>query len=133
MLIIAFLDEANKLSIEYVWNQEVDSRMNWYGMRAHEVEERTNTNVKVGLTEKEAEGRVKKFGTNELEEAKKAFCTNGILAQFKDFMVLVLFGATIVSAFLGEYIDSILYYCHCYYQWYSRLFKKEKLKNHWKL
>ncbi len=29
------------------------------------------------------------------------------LAQFKDFMVLVLFGATIVSAFLGEYIDSI--------------------------
>ena len=31
---------------------------------------RTNTNVKVGLTEKEAEGRVKKFGTNELEEAK---------------------------------------------------------------
>ena len=43
--------------------------MNWYGMRAHEVEERTNTNVKVGLTEK-AEGRVKKFGTNELEEAK---------------------------------------------------------------
>lgn len=44
--------------------------MNWYGMRAHEVEERTNTNVKVGLTEKEAEGRIKKFGTNELEEAK---------------------------------------------------------------
>ncbi len=44
--------------------------MNWYGMRAHEVEERTNTNVKVGLTEIEAEGRVKKFGINELEEAK---------------------------------------------------------------
>lgn len=71
MLIIAFFwTRLNKLSIEYVWNQEVDSRMNWYGMRAHEVEERTNTNVKVGLTEKEAEGRVKKFGTNELEEAK---------------------------------------------------------------
>ncbi|MEC2479078.1 HAD-IC family P-type ATPase, partial [Bacillus cereus] len=81
--------------------------MNWYGMRAHEVEERTNTNVKVGLTEKEAEGRVKKFGTNELEEAKRPSALMVFLAQFKDFMVLVLFGATIVSAFLGEYIDSI--------------------------
>ncbi|WP_243742886.1 cation-translocating P-type ATPase, partial [Bacillus thuringiensis] len=81
--------------------------MNWYGMRAHEVEERTNTNVKVGLTEKEAEGRIKKFGTNELEEAKRPSALMVFLAQFKDFMVLVLFGATIVSAFLGEYIDSI--------------------------
>ena len=99
--------------------------MNWYGMRAHEVEERTNTNVKVGLTEKEAEGRVKKFGTNELEEAKRPSALMVFLAQFKDFMVLVLFGATIVSAFLGEYIDSILC-CHCYYQWYSRLFQERK-------
>ncbi|PFJ15764.1 calcium-translocating P-type ATPase, SERCA-type [Bacillus cereus] len=81
--------------------------MNWYGMRAHEVEERTNTNVKVGLTEKEAEGRIQKFGTNELEEAKRPSALMVFLAQFKDFMVLVLFGATIVSAFLGEYIDSI--------------------------
>ncbi|HDR5140316.1 TPA: calcium-translocating P-type ATPase, SERCA-type [Bacillus anthracis] len=81
--------------------------MNWYGMRAHEVEESTNTNVKVGLTEKEAEGRIKKFGTNELEEAKRPSALMVFLAQFKDFMVLVLFGATIVSAFLGEYIDSI--------------------------
>lgn len=76
--------------------------MNWYGMRAHEVEERTNTNVKVGLTEKEAEGRIKKFGTNELEEAKRPSALMVFLAQFKDFMVLVLFGATIVSAFLGN-------------------------------
>ena len=61
------------LSLEYVWNQEVDGRMNSYEMRAHEVEERTNTNVEVGLTEQEAEGRLKKFGTNELQEA------NGLL------------------------------------------------------
>lgn len=81
--------------------------MNWYEMRAHEVEERTNTNVEVGLTEQEAEGRLKKFGTNELQEAKRPSALMVFLAQFKDFMVLVLFGATIISAFLGEYIDSI--------------------------
>ena len=106
--------------------------MNWYGMRAHEVEERTNTNVKVGLTEKEAEGRVKKFGTNELEEAKIS-ALMVFLAQFKDFMVLVLFGATIVSAFLGEYIDSIAIVAIVIINGILGFFKKEKLKNHWKL
>ena len=81
--------------------------MNWYEMRAHEVEERTNTNVKIGLSEQEAEGRLKKLGPNELQEAKRPSALLVFLAQFKDFMVLVLFGATIISAFLGEYIDSI--------------------------
>lgn len=107
--------------------------MNWYGMRAHEVEERTNTNVKVGLTEKEAEGRIKKFGTNELDEAKRPSALMVFLAQFKDFMVLVLFGATIVSAFLGEYIDSIAIVAIVIINGILGFFKKERLKSHWKL
>lgn len=108
MLIIAFFwTRLNKLSLEHVCNQEVDGEMNWYEMRAHEVEERTNTNVKIGLSEKEAEGRLKKLGSNELQEAKRPSALVVFLSQFKDFMVLVLFGATIISAFLGEYIDAI--------------------------
>lgn len=108
MLIIAFFwTRLNKLSLEHVCNQEVDGEMNWYEMRAHEVEERTNTNVKIGLTEQEAEGRLKKLGPNELQEAKRPSALVVFLAQFKDFMVLVLFGATVISAFLGEYIDAI--------------------------
>ena len=81
--------------------------MNWYELRAHEVEERTNTNVKTGLTEQEVEVRLKKLGPNELQEAKRPSALVVFLAQFKDFMVLVLFGATIISAFLGEYVDAI--------------------------
>ncbi|PEZ00855.1 calcium-translocating P-type ATPase, SERCA-type [Bacillus sp. AFS018417] len=81
--------------------------MNWYELRAHEVEERTNTNVKTGLTEQEVQGRLKKLGPNELQEAKRPSALVVFLAQFKDFMVLVLFGATIISAFLGEYVDAI--------------------------
>ncbi|PGZ96784.1 calcium-translocating P-type ATPase, SERCA-type [Bacillus pseudomycoides] len=81
--------------------------MNWYELRAHEVEERTNTNVKTGLTEQEVEIRLKKLGPNELQEAKRPSALVVFLAQFKDFMVLVLFGATIISAFLGEYVDAI--------------------------
>lgn len=81
--------------------------MNWYEMRANEVEERTNTNVRTGLTEAEVQNRLKKLGPNELQEAKRPSALVVFLAQFKDFMVLVLLGATIISAFLGEYVDAI--------------------------
>ncbi|MDR4168262.1 hypothetical protein FO494_28825, partial [Bacillus paranthracis] len=75
-----------------------------YGLRAQEVEESTNTNVNVGLTETEAEGRINKSGTNELDESKRPSALMVFLAQFKDFMLLVLCGATIVSSLLVEYI-----------------------------
>ena len=54
------------------------------------------------------------------------------LAQFKDFMVLVLFGATIVSVF-REYIDSIAIVAIVIINGILGFFKKERLKSHWKL
>ena len=54
------------------------------------------------------------------------------LAQFKDFMVLVLFGATIVSVF-REYIDSIAIVAIVIINGILGFFKKEKLKSPWKL
>lgn len=107
--------------------------MNWYEMRAHEVEERTNTNVKVGLSEQEAEGRLKKLGPNELQEAKRPSALIVFLSQFKDFMVLVLFGATIISAFLGEYIDAIAIVAIVIINGILGFFKNEKQKNHLRL
>ncbi|MCP8970193.1 calcium-translocating P-type ATPase, SERCA-type [Ectobacillus ponti] len=81
--------------------------MNWYELRAHEVEKKTNTNVKAGLSEQEANARLKQFGPNELQEAKRPSALVVFLSQFKDFMVLVLLGATIVSALLGEMVDAV--------------------------
>jgi Ca2+-transporting ATPase len=81
--------------------------MNWYELRTHEVEERTNTNVKAGLMEQEVHARLKQFGPNELQEAKRPSALLVFLSQFKDFMVLVLLGATVISALLGEIVDAI--------------------------
>ena len=50
------------------------------------------------------------------------------LAQFKDFMVLVLFGATIVSVF-REYIDSIAIVAIVIINGILGFFKKERLKS----
>ena len=81
--------------------------MKWYEMITDEVEKRLNTNYTTGLTSKEVEKRIKQFGFNELKEAEQPSALLLFLAQFKDFMVVVLLAATLISGLLGEYVDAI--------------------------
>ncbi|WP_026675928.1 calcium-translocating P-type ATPase, SERCA-type [Fictibacillus gelatini] len=81
--------------------------MNWYELSQEEVEKLTNSNTKVGLSDKESERKLKEFGYNQLQEAKKPSAILVFLGQFKDFMVLVLLAATLLSGMLGEYLDAI--------------------------
>jgi Ca2+-transporting ATPase len=46
-------------------------------------------------------------GLNELDEGEKQSALLLFFSQFKDFMVLVLLAATLISGLLGEYIDAI--------------------------
>jgi len=61
-----------------------------------------------GLTEKEAAERLSKYGRNELQEAKRDSVLKMFLRQFKEFMILLLIGAAIVAAFLGEIVDTVM-------------------------
>src|SRR5690606_26002684 len=81
--------------------------MKYYQMSERDVERALNTNFKTGLSEKEAEKRLKQFGYNELDEGKKQSALLLFFNQFKDFMVIVLLGATLISGLLGEYIDAV--------------------------
>jgi Ca2+-transporting ATPase len=81
--------------------------MKWYELRTEDVEKQVNTNYEKGLSPKEVKNRLQKFGLNELQEAEKPNMFLLFLAQFKDFMVLVLLAATLISGLLGEYIDAI--------------------------
>ncbi|MFS0861428.1 calcium-translocating P-type ATPase, SERCA-type [Fredinandcohnia sp. 179-A 10B2 NHS] len=81
--------------------------MNWYELRTEEVEKKVNTSLSEGLTDQEVKQRQKQFGYNELEEAERPSALLLFLAQFKDFMVIVLLAATLISGLLGEYIDAI--------------------------
>lgn len=60
-----------------------------------------------GLTEKEADERLKKYGFNELAKAKKKSAFLIFLSQFKDFIVIVLMFATMLSLLLGEVADAL--------------------------
>ena len=60
-----------------------------------------------GLSEREAERRLLEYGHNELSERKKASAISIFFSQFKDFMVMVLLAATLISFSLGETVDAI--------------------------
>lgn len=81
--------------------------MNWYELRTEEVEKKVNTSLSEGLSDQEVKQRQEQFGYNELEEAERPSALLLFLAQFKDFMVIVLLAATLISGLLGEYIDAI--------------------------
>ncbi|MDE7097848.1 MAG: cation-translocating P-type ATPase [Ruminococcus sp.] len=61
----------------------------------------------MGLTEKEASARLKTDGLNILEEKKKTSAVKIFAGQFKDVMVMILLGATIISVLVGEVSDAV--------------------------
>ncbi|WP_018660002.1 cation-translocating P-type ATPase [Heyndrickxia acidiproducens] len=81
--------------------------MMFHEMSEKDVEQALSTNLEKGLTEKEAEKRRRQYGYNELAEGEKESALILFLSQFKDFMTLVLLAATVISGFLGEYVDAV--------------------------
>lgn len=79
----------------------------WYQMSAEETLQKLNTHPDKGLPAKEAARRLDEQGPNELSEGKTISPVTLFLNQFKDFMVLVLMGATLISGLLGEFLDAI--------------------------
>lgn len=61
-----------------------------------------------GLNEEEIKKRREQYGFNELEEAERKSPLQVFLHQFKDFLVIILLGAAIISAFLGKFESTIV-------------------------
>ncbi|MDD3845649.1 MAG: cation-translocating P-type ATPase [Syntrophorhabdaceae bacterium] len=60
-----------------------------------------------GLGAAEAAKRLTQYGPNELKEKKKKTALQMFLDQFKDFMIIVLMAAAVVSGCIGELSDTI--------------------------
>src|SRR3989338_1989586 len=63
---------------------------------------------KEGLSNSEAEERLKQLGLNEIKEGKRITPFEIFLNQFKSVVLWILIIATLISAFLKEYIDAIV-------------------------
>jgi P-type Ca2+ transporter type 2C len=69
--------------------------------------ERLQTDPERGLSEAEARNRLERIGPNQLKEKAGRHPILFFLDQFKDFIVLVLIGAALVSGFLREWVDAL--------------------------
>ncbi|HHT9110639.1 MAG TPA: cation-translocating P-type ATPase [Candidatus Brocadiaceae bacterium] len=79
----------------------------WHCMPIDEILKRFNSNRDAGLSHNEAENRLKQYGYNQLEEKEGTSPFKLFFEQFNDFIVWVLFAASIISGFLGEWIDAV--------------------------
>ncbi len=79
----------------------------WHCRTADEAINYWRTDRNEGLANTEVEERLKSFGYNEVAEKEKPAWWRRFLAQFQDFMVLVLLAATLISGLLGEYMDAV--------------------------
>ena len=61
-----------------------------------------------GIGETEAAGRLKEFGPNEIQAAKRISAWEILLEQFKNVLILILLGATALSLVLGHGIESVV-------------------------
>ena len=74
---------------------------NWFNKEAKDVEAELRTDLENGLSSKQVEENKAKYGENELQEKKKEPLIKKFIAQFKDFSIIVLIIAAIVSGVVG--------------------------------
>lgn len=80
----------------------------WFDQNLEDVLTKVNVNPITGLTESEANFRLKEYGENKLKTQDKKSIFKLFLSQINDIMIYILLGASIISAFMKEYSDSII-------------------------
>jgi P-type Ca2+ transporter type 2C len=77
----------------------------WHALTASEVLEHLKVRED-GLTSPEAAERLAQYGPNQLTEAPRPTFLQLLWEQFNNFIVMLLIVASVVSAFLGEWVDA---------------------------
>lgn len=75
--------------------------INWFNKDIQDVEKILETDVEKGLSSQDIEKRREKYGHNELKAKKKKSLFRKFLDQFKDFSIIILIIAAIVSGIVG--------------------------------
>ncbi len=61
-----------------------------------------------GLQQSAATQRLEQYGPNALNQQKATSLLQKFIAQFKDFMIIVLLVAALIAAFTGEAVDAVI-------------------------
>lgn len=74
---------------------------NWYNMSIDETTKKLETDCISGLSNEKVNNARAKYGTNELQAKKKKSLFIKFIEQFKDFMIIILIIAAIISGVVG--------------------------------
>lgn len=85
----------------------MDLKANHWHTKIFEDVLRQSSSSEEGITQQEADKRLDEHGRNELIEKKKKSPVVMFLDQFKDFMIIVLIAAAVISGIIGEASDTI--------------------------
>lgn len=73
----------------------------WFNKSIEETSKILKTDIQTGLNKEQIEEKQKEFGLNELKAKKKKSLFVKFLEQFKDFMIIILIIAAIISGIVG--------------------------------
>ncbi|AMC93541.1 ATPase [Erysipelothrix larvae] len=79
----------------------------WYSQTREEVQAALKVTMK-GLSQSEIEQSRSAYGSNQLETTKEKSTISRLISQFKDPLILILLGASILSMFLGDVIEAYI-------------------------
>jgi Ca2+-transporting ATPase len=80
----------------------------WHTLKAEQALDKLGITPKLGLSQQEAARRLQDLGPNRLAEAPPRPIWLKFLAQFKSFLIIVLFAAAILAAAIGDILDGIV-------------------------
>jgi len=84
------------------------ANIEWYTLEKEAVEKELSTSLSKGLDDKEAAERLERYGYNEIEQKKRKTIFQMYVDQFKDFMIIILIIAAVISGLLGELTDAVV-------------------------
>lgn len=80
----------------------------YHNQRSIDVLKELDSMAAEGLCTNEAQERLEKYGFNEFQDKKRKSFFQKFIDQFKDFMILILIAAAIISVAAGEKVDAIV-------------------------
>ena len=87
-------------------DQQPEVSVVWHSLSPEEVLTRLETHSERGLSSKEAEARLTRYGRNELAELARATFIQLVIDQLNNFVVILLVVASAVSALLGDWVEA---------------------------
>jgi Ca2+-transporting ATPase len=88
-------------------SQTIGRERRWHSLDPEECVRALDSDAKRGLANEDAAERLTRCGANELAVAERRSIVAIVIAQFTDFMILVLLVAAVISGLVGELRDTV--------------------------